>query len=654
MKVKTLAIIFLLNFAFSLTLNAQWARTYGTDDDEHAYFVKQTNDGGYIVAGQTGMRQREDLGPSNPPMEEVWIVKLSSEGDVEWQKIFGEDNTDEVHFIQQTNDGGYIFGGRILISTHYRSSIIKLSSNGDVEWQKSYGGVSIDINSLQQTTDEGYVVAGELWSPEDSRYEFMVLKLFFDGTVEWSKTYGGTMYDQAESIRQTVDGGYIVAGQTESFGAGGYDIWILKLASDGRIEWQKTYGGSESEGANSIRQTNEGGYIVAGQTLSFGAGFLDIWILKISSVGDIEWQKTCGGSQSDVASSVQQTFDGGYVIAGETTSFGAGNKEFWILKLDILGDIEWQKTYGGSQNEEASFIQQAGDGGYLVAGSTDTYGAGKRDFLILKLFPNGDINSSCGFINDSNAEVFNPDISPSDTNIDFVYPDIQYIDIDITPRENETVVYSLCSGLHSLSITASPGGTTNPPPGTYIFDHAALVLIRTNPEEGYNFIGWSGDALDTDSSMYITMDSDKSIKANFSEDILEEIWEEVNKSPCFIATAAFGSPLHPYVRTLQDFRDKYLMSHRPGRMFVKLYYKYSPHIAELIADHKALRAVVRIWLVPFVAMGYSMVHLGPVKSGIMFAFTFMPLFFFVWFYRRRGKREICTFQRLGGDDKKNL
>jgi len=191
---------------------------------------------------------------------------------------------------------------------------------------------------------------------------------------------------------------------------------------------------------------------------------------------------------------------------------------------------------------------------------------------------------------------------------------------------------------HTLILTASSGGTTDPQPGTYSYDYAERITLSPNSEDGYNFIGWSGDILSMDKFLSITMDSDKSVNANFSANVLDEIWEQVKKSPCFIATAAFGSPLHPFVQTLQDFRDRYLLSTRAGRKFVNLYYKYSPHIANLITDHKALRTVVRIWLMPMVALGYSMVHFGPVKTSLILILTNIPLFFFVWFYRRRGKR----------------
>ena len=633
MKGKILAIIFLLNFAFSLTLYAQWARTYGGSKDDRANSFQQTSDGGYIVFGSS-----ESFGAN------IWILKLNISGDIEWQKTYGEQFnifTHNTYSIQKTNDGGYIIGGSIPVSgLGQQFWIIKLSAEGDITWQKSYGNVDINyVNSLQQTGDGGYIVAGNTGINDDKGYSFLILKLFFDGTVEWSKTYGGIRDDKPSSILLTSDGGYIVAGYTNTSGAGSSDIWILKLASDGNIEWQKTYGESQADQAYSIKQTNDGGYIVAGSILSFGAGQPDFWVLKLSSEGDIGWQKTYGGSEVETAYSIQQTIDGGYVVAGETRSFGTGNGDIWILKLTSDGNIEWQKTYGGSQDEKASSIQQTYDGGYIVAGFTDSYGAGEQDIFILKLFSNGDIDSSCGFINDSNAEVSDTSIIPADTNLNI--DDIVLIseETNITPKESEAVVYSLCSGQYTLSLTASSGGTTDPLPGSYIYDHAERITMSYSTDDGYNFIGWSGDVLSTNRFLSVTMDSDKSIKANFIENILEEIWEEVKKAPCFIATAAFGSPLHPYVRTLQDFRDKYLMSSRPGRMFVNLYYKYSPHIAELITNHKVLRAVVRIWLMPMVAVGYSMVHFGPVKTTIMLVLSIMPPFFFVWFYRRKDKKD---------------
>ncbi|GAG49523.1 unnamed protein product, partial [marine sediment metagenome] len=229
--------------------------------------------------------------------------------------------------------------------------------------------------ALQQTSDGGYIVAGYtgeyIW----------VLKLSSDGDIEWQRTYGGRDSDVANSIQQTSDGGYIVAGYTASFGAGHYDIWVLKLSSDGDIEWQRTYGGRDSDRSYSIQQTSDGGYIVAGYTDSFGAR--NIWVLKLSSDGDIEWQRIYGGRDSDKSYSIQQTSDGGYIVAGDTDSFGRGGNNIWVLKLSSDGDIEWQRTYGDGSFDIAYSIKQTSDGGYIVAGRTSSFGAGHYDIWVL-------------------------------------------------------------------------------------------------------------------------------------------------------------------------------------------------------------------------------------------------------------------------------
>ena len=197
MKGKILAIIFLLNFAFSLTLYAQWARTYGGSKDDRANSFQQTSDGGYIVFGSS-----ESFGAN------IWILKLNISGDIEWQKTYGEQFnifTHNTYSIQKTNDGGYIIGGSIPVSgLGQQFWIIKLSAEGDITWQKSYGNVDINyVNSLQQTGDGGYIVAGNTGINDDKGYSFLILKLFFDGTVEWSKTYGGIRDDKPSSILLT-------------------------------------------------------------------------------------------------------------------------------------------------------------------------------------------------------------------------------------------------------------------------------------------------------------------------------------------------------------------------------------------------------------------------------------------------------------------
>ena len=632
MKGKGFVLILLLISISFFTLNAQWVRTYGGDGDDRAKTIQQTSDGGYIVLGNT---ISFGFGSSD-----IWILKLASDGSIEWEKTYGEDGVDEGASIEQTLDGGYIVAARSesFSPASYDVLILKLASDGSIEWQKLYGGDDSDgAYSVQQTNDGGYIVAGYTTFYQTNLTDFWIIKLSSNGNIEWNRTYGESLRETAYSIQQTFDGGYIVGGTIESFGAGSIDVWIVKLASDGTVEWQKAYGERDGEGFSSVRQTIDGGYIVAGSIIFFGAGQYDFWIFKLSSEGDIEWNKTFGGNLGDRPSSIQPTFDGGYIVAGTTESYGMGSFDIWILKLSFDGTIEWEKTYGGSQREGETYIQETLEGGYIVAGSTASYGVELHDMLVLKLLPNGDINPSCVFIGESTAEISDLGDMSVDTPINGVSQEFSPVDSSFLTQDSESVGYSLCSGQRTLTLTASEGGTTVPEPGTYVFDFAERARMDAEPDEGFFFIGWSGDVFDTVRSLLITMNSDKFVKANFEEDIIEEIWEEAKKTPCFIATAAFGSPMHPYVRTLQDFRDRYLLPTRLGRKFVKLYYKYSPSIANLIANHKTLRMAVRLWLIPVVALGYSMVHFGPAPTGLIFTLALLPFIVFVLNRRRKSR-----------------
>jgi len=259
------------------------------------------------------------------------------------------------------------------------------------QWARTYGDTGDDENPVSiQTSDGGYIVAGRTNSFGAGNDDVWVLKLDTDGAVEWQYTYGGTGNEGPNSIQQTSDGGYIVAGDTNSFGAGGWDAWVLKLDSDGAVEWQYTYGGTGTEVASSIQQTSDGGYIVAGYTYSFGAGNNDVWILKLDSDGTVEWQCTYGGASYDVSRSVQQTSDGGYIVAGYTYSFGTGDSDFWVLKLDSTGNVDWQYMYGDAYSDYAYSIQQTNDGGYIVAGETDPFNVDPVSYTHLTL-PTSDL-----------------------------------------------------------------------------------------------------------------------------------------------------------------------------------------------------------------------------------------------------------------------
>ena len=311
------------------------------------------------------------------------------------QKTFGGSGYDYASSVKQTTDGGYIVAGYTGSFGAGSSDvyILKLNSDGSLAWQKTFGGTGYDeAYSIQQTTDGGYIVAGKTYPFRAGDYDIYILKLNSDGSLVWSKTFGGTGYDEAYSIQQTTDGGYIVAGLTGSFGAVWYDAYVLKLDSDGSLEWQKTFGGSGNDWAYSIQETRDGGYIVAGLTGSFGAVWYDAYVLKLDSDGSLAWQQMFGEDGYDAAYSIQQTTDGGYIVAGVTGLFGSGSDDAYILKLNSDGSLAWQKTFGGSGSDLANSIQQTTDGGYIVAGVTKLFGAAYDDVYIFKLDSNGELH----------------------------------------------------------------------------------------------------------------------------------------------------------------------------------------------------------------------------------------------------------------------
>jgi uncharacterized delta-60 repeat protein len=313
---------------------------------------------------------------------------------IPWAKSYGGGYSEWAKSIQQTSDGGYIAAGSTwsFAAGYYDFWVVKLNGIGTVLWQKAYGGTDYDYAySIHQTSDGGYIVTGYTWSFGAGNYDLWVLKLNSAGTIAWQTTYGGIGYDDAESIRQTSDGGYIVAGETYDSGTGCWHFWVLKLNSNGTVAWQKRYGGAYWDEAKSIQQTSDGGYIVAGWTQSFDPFCDDVWVLKLNSDGTVAWQKRYAGADFDYPYSIQQTRDGGYIVAGFTYSFDTDDYDYWVLKLNSNGSVAWQKRYGGTEPEHAHSVYPTSDGGYIVAGHTQSFGAICDDAWVLKLNSDGTV-----------------------------------------------------------------------------------------------------------------------------------------------------------------------------------------------------------------------------------------------------------------------
>ncbi|MDD5223772.1 MAG: MopE-related protein [bacterium] len=413
-----------------------WAKSFGGPDYDEAWSVQQTSDRGYLVAGYT---DSSGLGS-----DDVWVMKLYSDGTVAWQKAYGGAGGEWADSAQQTSDGGYVVAGATNSFGSGNSDlwVLKLDEDGTVAWQKTYGGTNADETySIQQTSDGGYIAAGYSYSFGASDGNIWVLKLDADGEVTWQKIYGGTNEDMAYFVQQTSDGGYIVAGYTYSFAASNTAMWVLKLDTDGTVTWQKTYEVGDDNWAYSVQQTSDGGYIVAGYTNNWAMSTADFWVLKLDADGAVVWEKTYGGTKYDFAYAVRQTSDGGYVVAGQTYSFGEGNSDVWVLKLDADGAVDWEKAYGGADRDLAYSIQQTAGGGYVVAGYTESFGAGSYESWVLTLSPDGDITfipaSGAGMVNtsatvtDTSATVTNTSVVGVDSGA--VVTDNSYFIVDPEP-----------------------------------------------------------------------------------------------------------------------------------------------------------------------------------------------------------------------------
>lgn len=426
MKNRYLPILFavglLFQFNYGISQTISWQKTFGGEHGDYLNAVAQTKDGGLILGGRSSSDISGNKTEKTNGKQDIWVVKNDKSGTIQWQKSIGGTGGDFLNSIAQTTDGGYVLGGysnseasgsKTAISLGCMDFwVIKLDPKGNVEWQKSYGGTGADaVSKVIQTNDGGYLVGGNSRSYKTisgnkrafGGWDYYIIKLNATGTILWEKTIGGAEDDRLSDILQTEDGGYVLAGYSNSDISenktentnGNFDYWIVKLNNSGSIIWQKTIGGTGDDRLVSIKQTQDGGYVLAGNSTSSMSGDKndasfgknDFWILKTNNIGNIVWQTTLGAYSNDVLADVCQTLDGGYMLGGFSdsesgplkTQDSKGKNDYWIIKIKPDGTVAWEKTIGGEDDDRLTSIIQTNDDGIICAGYSKSNISGDKD-----------------------------------------------------------------------------------------------------------------------------------------------------------------------------------------------------------------------------------------------------------------------------------
>jgi len=409
----------------------EWIKNYGSSGREKGYSMCQTTDGGYIIAGNSGSK-----GAGN---QDIWLFKTDSSGNLIWDKTYGGSQFDYSYSICPASDSGYILVGRTNSygSGDYDLYILKVDENGNLEWGKTIGGPYFDCGySICEANNGGYLICGRTNKSSTGNSDGLLIRIDSNGEQVWMKTLGGASDDILKSVHPTPDGGYILVGSTRSYGVGGFDMWLVKVDIEGNEEWQQTFGGIAEDYGESVIPSLNDGYILTGSTNSSGIGNFDIWLVKTDTVGNIEWDKTFGSINHDSGKSICQVLDGGYIITGSTSSTDVSDSNAYLLRLDVNGNLEWEKTFGGTDWDEGEKVIIDKNGDYIITGETASHGDGSVNAWLIKVHQPG----------------------------------------------------------YTLKINSSNGGSTSPEAGViHCYTEGEEVNLIAYPETGYRFVCWTGD-----------------------------------------------------------------------------------------------------------------------------------------------------------------
>lgn len=365
---------------------------FNMSDSDECYDMQPTADGGYILVGMARTIIRSSI--------DVWLIKTDMLGNMEWNKTFGGINYDVGYSVQQTTDGGYIIVGETNSFGAQGTNVwlIKTNERGKMQWNSVFGGSEYDTGySVIQTQGGGYAFVGQTYSYGHGNSDVWLVKTYDNGELSWASTFGDIDYDYGLSIQQTTDYGYIVIGTKFSNYTYTDDVFLIKTDSYGRSQWNLTFGGMETEYGRSVQQTSDGGYILVGLSYQGYIQSYDVWVIKTDRNGNIEWQKSYGGVETDEGISGQETADGGFIIVGNTNSYGSGNDDIWVIKTNETGGLQWSETYGGVTFENGRAIHQTAEGGFIIGGTKYHYGPRGNDFWLLNIDKFGNKIPNAGF-----------------------------------------------------------------------------------------------------------------------------------------------------------------------------------------------------------------------------------------------------------------
>jgi hypothetical protein len=367
--------------AFAQSPEIVWAQTFGGADYEYGQSICMTSDGNYVTAGFMAEGSDSTQG-------DILLIKINPTGDVIWTKILGGPEDDYAYCVRETSDGGFILGGYTIANEQYGqdSYLLKTDSEGNEIWHKNFGGAREDVcYSVRQTFDGGYIMAGNSNSFINNLGDMYVVKTDANGNLQWENIYGGMDHDGANCVVETAGGDLLFGGWTYSFGQGWIDAYLVKTNSDGDTVWTHTYGGYGRDSINDIIEIEDECLIFTGRSCIADQNAADVYLTKLNSDGSVVWEQTYGTEYEDIAYCVNQMESGNLIIVGSCASFGFSETDIYLIKTDSNGDSLWTANFGGTDFDVAHSLVINSDSSFVMAGATASYGAGSWDYYVIKV-----------------------------------------------------------------------------------------------------------------------------------------------------------------------------------------------------------------------------------------------------------------------------